>query len=356
MKREPQNPVGIKEIAKALGISIGTVDRALHGRPGISAATQARVLKMAAKLDYKPNLAARSLKLNRKLRIVVHLPEQIACFYDPVREGISAAADATLSIQLKVDFRSFPRLGEGDLEAVEADLKEKMDGVILAVGNQARIGPLLGKLAERNVAVVCVTSDAPRSPRLSAVTVDASVSGGIAAELLAWAAPSGGSVVPITGDLNTQDHVEKLRGFAATLATCAPHVQLLPCIESHDRPDEAYRQTLALLRKKPRPDGIYIATANSLPVLRALEEQELLGKVQVVTTDLFAELVPFLESHSVLATLNQRPFRQGRLAFDVLLGYLASGTRPQPVISLAPHIVLRSNLPLFSEQLLRHSG
>ncbi len=356
MKRESPNPVGIKEIAKALGISIGTVDRALHGRGGISEATQAKVLNMAAKLNYKPNLAARSLRLNRKLRIVVHLPQQIACFYDPVREGIAAAADAALGVQLKVDFRSFPRLGEGDVEVIEADLDEKIDGLILAVGNQARVGPLLGKLADRNVAVVCVTSDAPRSPRLSAVTVDASVSGGIAAELLAWAVPSGGTVIPITGDLNTQDHIEKLRGFAATLATFASRVQLLPCIESHDRPEEAYQQTLALLHKKPRPDGIYISTANSLPVLRALEEQELLGKVQVVATDLFAELVPFIESGSVLATLNQRPFRQGRLAFDVLLSYLAGGTRPQPVISLAPHIVLRSNLPLFSEQRLRHSG
>jgi len=33
---------GIKDIARALGISIGTVDRALHGRAGVSKTTQAR--------------------------------------------------------------------------------------------------------------------------------------------------------------------------------------------------------------------------------------------------------------------------------------------------------------------------
>ena len=40
-------PVGIKDIARALGISIGTVDRAIHGRGGINAITKERVLKMA---------------------------------------------------------------------------------------------------------------------------------------------------------------------------------------------------------------------------------------------------------------------------------------------------------------------
>ena len=45
-------PVGIKDIARALGISIGTVDRAIHGRGGINAITKERVLKMAQNLGW----------------------------------------------------------------------------------------------------------------------------------------------------------------------------------------------------------------------------------------------------------------------------------------------------------------
>ena len=74
-------PPSIKDIAQALGISIGTVDRALHGRPGINANTRARILKKAEQLGYQPNLAARTLKLNRRLRIGVYLPQQIASFF-----------------------------------------------------------------------------------------------------------------------------------------------------------------------------------------------------------------------------------------------------------------------------------
>jgi DNA-binding LacI/PurR family transcriptional regulator len=69
---------GIKDIAKALKISIGTVDRALHGRPGVSAKTKTRVLQMAEQLGYKPNLAAQALKLNRRLSIGAVLPIRCA--------------------------------------------------------------------------------------------------------------------------------------------------------------------------------------------------------------------------------------------------------------------------------------
>jgi len=43
-------PIGIKDIAKALGISIGTVDRAIHSRGGINPINKDRVLKIAQTL------------------------------------------------------------------------------------------------------------------------------------------------------------------------------------------------------------------------------------------------------------------------------------------------------------------
>jgi LacI family transcriptional regulator len=343
VKQTTSEPAGIKEIAKSLGISIGTVDRALHARPGVSAKTRAKVLKMAEKLHYKPNVAARSLKLNRRVRIAVHLPQQIQSFFDPLRAGVRAAAEATLDL----DFRTYPRLGEGDVELMEADVARHFDGIILTPGNPSAIGASLQRLAEQGRAVVCVASDAPRSSRLACISVDAFVSGGMAAELLGMRLPNGGAVVPITGDLSTLDHADKLRGFAASLATEAPQLSLLPTIESHERPKDAYQATLDLLARKPRPAGIYISTANSIPVLQALEQKRLLGEIQVITTDLFPELIRHIESRKVLATIYQRPFTQGKVAFETLVRFLIEGVKPPPSTKLAPHIVLRSNLGLF---------
>jgi len=76
-----------------------------------------------------------------------------------------------------------------------------------------------------------------------------------------------------------------------------------------------------------------------------------MGQIEVIATDLFPELVPFLESGGILATLYQRPFSQGKTAMEVLMQYLVDGIKPEPVTRLAPHIVLRSNLPLFINRL-----
>jgi LacI family transcriptional regulator len=161
------------------------------------------------------------------------------------------------------------------------------------------------------------------------------------------AVPGEGAVAVVTGSLETNDHADKVRGFAATLATIAPHLTLMPAVESHENPEEAYKAAVKLLRRRPRPSGIYVNTANSLPVLRSLSEAGLLGQVKVVTTDIFKALLPMLESGKVLASLYQRPFAQGRTALDALLHFLISGIKPPESTLLAPHVILRSNLSMF---------
>jgi LacI family transcriptional regulator, galactose operon repressor len=342
---------GIKDIAKTLGISIGTVDRALHERAGVSPKTKARVLQMAEQLGYKPNLAAQALKLNRRIEIAVVLPKQISHFFDPLRAGIRSAAEATVGLHVKLNFHEYPRLGQGDFELLEARLKDNCDGIIFTPGNPRKLDPIIHRLTQQGVAMFCVSSDAPGSGRIGLVSAHAYTSGALAAELLAHKLYRKAHVATITGELTTLDHAEKLRGFAATLAMLAPHLTLLPALESHERPKEAYRQTVALLEGDTKPQGLYISTANSIPVLKAIEEHGLLGKIQVVTTDLFPELVSLIETGQILATLYQRPHTQGKVAFERLIAYLLDDKKVSPIISLAPHIIFRSNLALFTDRL-----
>jgi len=348
VKEERPKPAGIKDIAEALKISIGTVDRALHSRPGVSPETRAKILKLAEKLNYRPNVAARNLKLNRNFRIAVHLPQQIASFYDPVRDGIRAAARDALGMRVDVDFRSYERFGQEDFDLLQADVEKAYDGFILAPGSPRKMDPLLRKIAKQGGHSLFVATDAPHSPRLAFVGSDAYVCGAIAAELLAMQLHREGSVAVFTGDLSIEDHAQKLRGFAATMAVIAPNLHLLAAVETHDDPRQAHEKARRLLTRKPLPAGIYVSTANSIAVVQALEEQGLLGRLPVVTSDLFPELVPFIESGGVFATLHQRPFTQGKLAFETLARYLVHGSQPKAVTKLPPHIVLRSNLGLFT--------
>jgi LacI family transcriptional regulator len=343
-------PVGIKQIAEALGLSTGTVDRALHAKPGINPMTRARVLQMAESLGYRPNLAARYLKSRKHLRISVHLPQEIALFWDSLREGIRVAA-APFAPALAVDFRSYPRLGEGDVPLFEQALRDGTSGLIIAPGNPAALRSCIRKATRRDIPVICVVTDAPDTERLTAVSADPFTVGAVAGELLSRCLPSDGPVAFFTGWLGTQDHAEKLRGFEDSLKASRRRVRLGPVVEAHDDPREGYRRALKLLRANRDLKGIYVSTVNSLPVLQAAEQEGRLHNLTIVTTDLFPELVEWIRAGKVAATIYQRPLTQGRLALQAIYQYLLDGTCPSPRIAVAPHIVMRSNLKLFLEQL-----
>ena len=250
-----------------------------------------------------------------------------------------------------MEYFEYPRLGMGDVEAFAQVMDRHFDGIIFLPGDARKFNPLIRKLSRRGTAMMCVASDAPNTERIGSVSADAFVSGAIAAELLSHKLGRKANVAVFSGALSTIDHAEKLRGFAATLATQASHLTLLPVLESHERPREAYRQALSLMKGKFKPEGLYISTANSIPVMKALEERGLLGKVQVITTDLFQELVPLIQSGKILASLYQRPFTQGKTAFENLLSYLLKKSTTQATVRLAPHVIFRSNISLFFEQI-----
>ncbi|HZU29097.1 MAG TPA: LacI family DNA-binding transcriptional regulator [Bryobacteraceae bacterium] len=349
--RRPVNakPTGIKEIAQALGVSIGTVDRALHQRPGISPMTRAKVLKMAQTMGYRPNLAARFLKSQRQLQISVQLPSEIAAFFDPLREGIREAA-ALLEPAVRLEMRNYPRLGEGDAEVFNDALERGVQGMIIAPGAPSEMRALIRRAARRNIPVVCVSTDAPGTERLTAVTACPYSSGAIAGELLCRILRGPAKVLVITGGLGTEDHASKIEGFRASLQA-GNGIGIERLVEAHDDEQLAYSGTKSALADFPDLGGVYVSTSNSLPVLQAIEEAGLSGKLAVITTDLFAALVPLIRSGRILATIHQRPMTQGRLACRALYRFIAEGQCPLPRIRVAPHIVMTSNLDLFLEQM-----
>jgi len=316
------------------------VDRALHDRPGISAATRARVLSTAERLGYRPDPAARYLSSRRELRIGIALPREIATFWGSVRDGIHTAAGPARRAGVKVLERPYLRLGVG----------------VVAPGEPAELEALIARANEEKVPVVCVNTDAPGTARLCTVSVDSLTSGSLVGEIMGRFLGGAGTVVLFTGRLATIDHSQKVEGFRRAAGEQWPGIEVVDVVEAHDDEVEAHRKCRAVLGARPRIDGVYVTTMNSLPILRAIEDEGLADKVTVVTTDLFPALSPHIESGRVAATIHQRPWTQGRIAFEALHGFLIEGLAPPPTITLSPQIVMRANLALYRERARPHSA
>lgn len=65
--------VTMSQLAQRLGLSVGTISRALANDPAIAAATRDRVARTAQELGYEPNSAARALTTGRTRIISIHI-------------------------------------------------------------------------------------------------------------------------------------------------------------------------------------------------------------------------------------------------------------------------------------------
>jgi LacI family transcriptional regulator len=88
MERKPT----IKDIAKLARVSHTTVSRALNDRPRVSPRTRQRILGVAKKLNYQPNVAARSLKVQRTKTLGLVITTIINPFYPELAQGIENTA------------------------------------------------------------------------------------------------------------------------------------------------------------------------------------------------------------------------------------------------------------------------
>jgi len=343
----PTGPVGVQDIADALGISCGTVDRALHNRAGVSPATKRRVLAAARRFGYRPNLAARYLSSRKHIMIGVSLPLEVADFFDDVREGIVDAASAFEPLGIKILYRPYQRFGQHEVEALRDILEEKVSAIVVAPGYHERMRADIDKAARRGIPVVCVVTDAPGTERLTSVSVDRFAHGALAGELMGHLIGGEGGVIIFIGMHAVVDHEQKLRGFETSFRQFCPRGRILGVVEHHDAAEEAYEKCRRALAQYPSARGIYIATANSMPVIRALDDVGLSGRIKVIGTDLFPAMVPVIEAGRMAATIYQRPREQGSTAVRAIVRFLTEGLRPPPQILLDPAIVMRSNLGLF---------
>ena len=338
-------------IARKLGLSISTVSRALQGHPGHNRETTKLVLKTAEELGYVPNLTARHLVANRRLRIGVVTPQEILSVYSQVRQGIQDEARPFLAMGLEVVPFTFSRLGEGEVEAFERALKEDVSGVVLVPGDLPHLKRSFAKAAKLKVPVVCLLTDAPAYAKLTTVAVNAHSCGSLAGEVLSRCLPADRRSIAIaTGDLMITDHAQKAVAFKTAVKSVNPECNVYAPIENHESEKEAYNATLAFLKRHKTLGGLYIGTGNGLPVLNAVKAAGMLGKLAIVATNVFPELIPLIRSGEVSAAIFERPYSHGRIATRLLCDYLVNAALPPQRVSLEPLLVMKSNLEAFNSQ------
>src|SRR5690625_4153278 len=143
--------VSIKDVAKAAGLSVATVSRALNGQSAVSDDARAKVLSAAESLGYRPNIVARSLRTDRTRTIGLVISDVLHPYFTELaRSGEEEARELGYSVIIgNADERA-------ELEAhhVRTLLERRIDGLL--VSPAADHSPLTLDVADGPTPVVFV--------------------------------------------------------------------------------------------------------------------------------------------------------------------------------------------------------
>jgi LacI family transcriptional regulator len=137
--------ITILDLAKAVGVTDGTVSRALTGDPRVKPETREKVIEAAKRLGYRPNLAARYFKQGQTRTLGVILEFGYWLFYNPYFGRLVAGlADAAREDDRRLTFffpeiepsKSNPGNDVVHPKGLDEVLDGRVDGAILVAGRK----------------------------------------------------------------------------------------------------------------------------------------------------------------------------------------------------------------------------
>ncbi len=301
----------VHDIAERAGVSLATIDRVLNMRPGVHAATRARVEAAIAELGYVRDIAAANLAKGRNYSMIFILPGNDNSFMATLRAEVRAAASRSHLERTAIRVIEVPPFNAAALtEALEVARREKPSGVAFVATDSEDVAEAADRLAEDGIATVTLVSDLSGSRRDHYAGVDNVAAGRTAASLMGrFLSGRGGDVAVVAGSMLVRDHRERLAEF--------PQARLLPVLEGRDDPltvEALVREALG----NATLAGIYSLGAGNRGLIRALGAVDDERPLSVIAHELTETTANALRQGLLDAVLNQDAGHEVRSAIRVL--------------------------------------
>ena len=119
----------LKDIALEAGVSTTAVSKVLNNRGGISKDTENRIREIAKRLNYSPNIVAKSLKVNRTKTIGFVVSDSSHSFFGSVIKG---AEERAANFGYNIILTNTNRSRQNEKKAISILLGKRIDGLLLA--------------------------------------------------------------------------------------------------------------------------------------------------------------------------------------------------------------------------------
>ncbi len=260
----------IREIAEQSGLSMATVDRVLHERPGVRESTVTEVHRAIADLDRQRT----QIRLTGQTFLIDVVMQTPGRFSAVVRQALEAELPMLRPAVIRARF-ALREEGptQGLVAALEQVERRGSHGVLLKAHDDPAIVAAIDRLAQAGIPVITLVTDVPMSRRLAYVGMDNRAAGATAAYLIAtWGARTTGSVLVAVSSNAFRGEEEREMGFRTALREFAPARRIHEVAETHGLDRLMRRAVTAALQEDPLIDAVYSVGGANAAILAAFED------------------------------------------------------------------------------------
>ena len=340
----------IKEIAKLADVSRGTVDRILHRRGNVSKKARQKVEDILKKIDYSPNIIARSLKANKRSRIVAILPSNEKDNYwnqsvTGIREAAEKAKEFNVTIEIKKYDIASPKLFN---QLISELLENKPHGVLLAPLFYQESLDFLVKCISYNIPYVLFNTHIEDSQSLCFIGQDLFASGRVSADLLNLIRIPDKRILVVHFDEDPAiaNHLkEKEIGFRRYFEEKDEKVAIQTMRLSSYQGNHVEEKMEEIFTRNDW-GGIYVSTSKAHVIADYLKRKSL-RHIPLIGYDLIDQNINFLKSGEINFLINQNPKLQTYLGISYLSDFLVFGKKIEQTNLLPLDIITVENLKFY---------
>jgi LacI family transcriptional regulator len=327
---------GMRDVAAAASVSVGTVSNVLNAPHKVAPATVARVHAAIDKLGFVRNDAARQLKAQRSRCVALLVLDIGNPFFTDVARGAERRAS---QLNLTVLFGTSDDDASRERSYIDTFDEQRVFGLLVSPVSDD-VSRML-TLQSHGTPVVLVDRDATGTP-FSSVAVDDVAGGRLAAEHLC--ATGRRRLAFVGGPFTLRQVKDRLGGAQQAVAQCAgASLEVITTAELSVLAGRSVGEQLRARRPEERPDAVFCA--NDLLAIGVLQAVTLMGDLAVPQDIALIgyDDIDFARSAVIpLSSIRQPSTQIGTAAIDLLAAAAEVDHKPQHTV-YQPELIVRAS-------------
>ena len=349
MKKKKPELFGVKEIARRAQVSIGTVDRVIHNRSGVSEKTREKINGIIKELNYQPNILASRLASKKVYQIAVLIPKvsEETDFWAAPLKGIQRAEAEVRKYGISIDIFFFDLKDKSSFtKQAKAALKKKPHGILLSPLFSQEAAGFARSCIDNNIPVVLIDTPLPQQNGLCYIGPDMFNSAYQAAQLIDFGTRKGSGILFLNiSEAELDPQVEK--GFEQYFSDNKkrPRIFKLNIDQTDLHSIEKHLTSTFIKHKEIR--SIFVTNSRVSAVAAYLEKRGM-EDTFLIGYDILKENLKYLENGVIDFLISHKPEEQGYRAIISIYKTLVMGAGVEEITLMPIDIITRYNYKFYS--------